>query len=145
MRQLLCMILLMVILFMTSCGIRKDEPMEEIQTATVAATEAPSETEKYTFAESDIQAAKDAIMEKFSGSFQNCQMLRLEYIEGKYLNDYVDFAKRTGVDRVIVLESDFVTGPNPSPSLNPNHTYQNWKWILVDDGTGWNVRSNGYG
>ena len=139
------MLLLLVAILLTACGAQKNVTIEETQIATVEETEMPTETPKYAYEEADIQAAKAAVMEKFNGSFQDCQMLRLEFIEGKYQSDYEYYAKRTSVDRVIVLESDYSTGPNVSASLNANHTYQNWKWILIDDGSGWRVWTNGYG
>ena len=97
------------------------------------------------YTEEDIQAAKDAAMAEFNKDFIGCELLRLEYIEEKYPSDYEDFAKRYGIDRVIVLESDFHAGPDAPASLNHDHTYHNWKWILADEGSGWTVRSSGYG
>ena len=97
------------------------------------------------YAEEDIQAAKDVVTAKFDMEFVGCELLRLEYIPEKYPSDYEYYAKRCAVDRVIVLESDYTTGPDVSPSLNANHTYHNWKWILIDDGTGWSVWTCGYG
>ena len=97
------------------------------------------------YTEAEIQAAIDVAKAKFGADFADCQMLRLEFIDGKYQSDYEYYARRCAVDRVIVLESDYTTGPDVSPSLNANHTYHNWKWILIDDGSGWRVWTSGYG
>ena len=149
----ICLLAVMVIL--AACFNGCSNRVEEV---TEAPTNAPTEhqampetqsqeTTGYqppAYTEAEIQAAMDAVKAKFDTNFTDCQMLRLEYIEGKYLDDYEYYAKRCAVDRVIVLESDYSTGPNVSPSLNANHTYHNWKWILIDDGSGWSVWTNGY-
>ena len=145
MKRKFCMILLPTVALLIACGRQNPVLTETTVASTVIETEIPTQTMSYSYTEEDIQAAKDAVMEKFNSSFTDCQMQRLEYVEGKYLSDYEYYAKRTGVDRVIVLESDYATGSNVSPSLNANHTYHNWKWILIDDGSGWSVWTNGYG
>jgi hypothetical protein len=145
MKRKFSIILLVMAVLLIACSKQEDVPIEETQAAIAAATEAPTQEIVYDYTEEEIQAAKDAVLEKFNSGFQDCQMQRLEYIKGKYLIDYAYYAERTGVDRVIVLESDYSTGPNASGSLNPNDTYQNWKWILIDDGTGWSVWTHGYG
>ena len=108
----------------------------EMYKETQEATEAPIYPMPI-YAEEDIQAAKDVATAKFNKDFVGCELLRLEYIEGKYPSDYEHYAKRCGVDRVIVLESDYY-------SSKQNHTHNKWKWILIDDGSGWKVWTNGY-
>ena len=116
----------------------------EMHEEILEATQAPTDPMPV-YTDEDIQAAKDVVTAKFSMDFAGCELLRLEYIQGKHMSDYEYYAKRCAVDRVMVLESDYATGPDVSPSLNANHTYHNWKWILIDDGTGWSVWTSGYG
>lgn len=146
MTMLMAMVFAAVLI--SGCGDGANVEPSESQSNAIAETQIPTETAGYqppVYTEEEIQAAMDVVEEKFDKDFEDCQLLRLEYIEGKYLSDYEHYAKRCGVDRVIVLESDFSTGPNVPPSLNQNHTYDNWKWILIDDGSGWSVWTNGYG
>ena len=140
------LILLITAVCFSGCGNRGMEPAE-IQTEAPTETQVPTEAIGYQipdYTEEDIQAAMDAVKVKFDKSFEGCQLLRLEYIEGKHLPDYEYYAKRCAVDRVIVLESDYYAGGDAPPSFNQDHTYNNWKWILIDDGSGWKVWTNGY-
>ena len=147
---LLMAAMLLVAVCLSGCSSRKTEATE---VPASAPTEAPTEIQEATeaptypmpvYTEEEIQAAMDVVTAKFNKDFTGCELLRLEYIEGKYLSDYEHYAKRCAVDRVIVLESDFYAGPDASSSLNQDHTYHNWKWILIDDGSGWTVWTNGY-
>ena len=149
-KSLLMILLLAVMVFaacFSGCGNRGMEPAE-IQTEAPTETQVPTEAIGYQipdYTEEEIQAAMDAAKEKFNKGFEGCELQRMEYIEGKYQSDYEYYAKRCAVDRVIVLESDFYAGPDSPASLNQNHLYDNWKWILIDDGSGWSVWTNGYG
>ena len=139
---------LLAALILVSCGTEKDETTNEVVNMTVVTTQTPTDVPAYqppSYTEAEIQAAIDVAKAKFDADFADCQMLRLEFIDGKYQSDYEYYARRCAVDRVIVLESDYTTGPDVSPSLNANHTYHNWKWILIDDGSGWRVWTSGYG
>ena len=62
------------------------------------------------------------------------------------LDDWQEFADRNNADDVIVLVSSFkVDDSGASPSLNPNSTYTNWKWVLVrDNGGRWRHVDHGY-
>ena len=115
----------------------------EMYKETQEATEAPTDPIP-AYTEADIQAAKDVVAAKFNKDFTGCELLRLEYIEGKYQSDYEYYAKRCAVDSVMVLETDFFAGQDAPASLNQDHTYHNWKWILIDDGSGWTVWTSGY-
>lgn len=151
MKKSLLMILLLAVMVFAVCfsGCGKIDNTEPSGNQTEAATETQISTEatgyqipEYT--EKEIQTAIDVAKEKFNKGFEGCELQRMEYIEGKYLSDYEYYAKRCAVDRVIVLESDFYAGPDAPASLNQNHLYDNWKWILIDDGSGWKVWTNGY-
>ena len=148
---LLMTAMLLIAVCLSGCS-RQDAEVTEVPTG--SSTETPTETQKATevptypmpiYTEEEIQAAMDVVMAKFNKDFAGCELLRMEYIEGKYPSDYEYYAKRCAVDKVIVLESDYYAGPDASPSLNQNHTYDNWKWILIDDGSCWTVWTKGYG
>ena len=141
------LILLIAAVYFSGCGkIDNTEPggnQTEAATETQISTEATGyQIPEYT--EKEIQTAIDVAKEKFNKGFEGCELQRMEYIKGKYQPDYEYYAKRCAVDRVIVLESDFYAGPDAPASLNQNHLYDNWKWILIDDGSGWKVWTNGY-
>ena len=148
---LLMAVVLFVAVCFNGCSTREAEVAEVptgIPTEALTETREPTEAPTYpmpVYTEEEIQAAMEVVTAKFNKDFTGCELLRLEYIEGKYPSDYEHYAKRCGVDRVIVLESDFYAGPDAASSLNQDHAYHNWKWILIDDGSGWTVWTNGYG
>ena len=147
-RMAILIMMLLTAMLLSGCKDSTDVEPSEPKSEVIAQTQIPAESAGYqppVYTEEEIQAAMDVAKAKFAMSFEGCELLRLEYIEGKYLSDYEYYAKRCAVDRVIVLESDYYAGPDAPPSLNQNHTYDNWKWILIDDGSGWSVWTNGYG
>lgn len=148
MRLLMLLIIIIAVVCFFGCERGNVTEPSEIPTEAPAETQVKMETIGYQlpdYTEEEIQAAMDAVRAKFDNDFEGCRLLRLEYIEEKYPSDYEDFAKRYDIDMVIVLESDFHAGPDAPASLNHDHTYHNWKWILTDEGSGWTVRSSGYG
>lgn len=103
------------------------------------------ESSYFQYTENDIRDAMDVVERKFSRDFDGCKLLRLEYDESKTMVDQVKRGNDYGIRRTIVLISDFYVGIGAEPTLNPNQTYQNWTWILTDDGSGWELRTWGYG
>ena len=99
----------------------------------------------FQYTENDIRDAMDVVERKFSRDFNGCKLLRLEYDESKTMVDQVKRGNDYGIRRTIVLISDFYVGIGAEPTFNPNQTYQNWTWILTDDGSGWELRTWGYG
>ena len=99
----------------------------------------------FQYSEKDIRAAMDVVERKFRWDFEGCKLLRLEYDESKTMVEQVEWGNNYGVKRTIVLISDFYVGFGAEPSFTPNENYQNWKWILTDDGSGWELRTWGYG
>lgn len=87
----------------------------------------------------------DVAQQHFRKNFDGCKLLRIEYDEGKTLTERYYRSQQYGVERTIVLESDFYVSSDADGSLNPNHTYNDWKWILTDEGDGWVLRTSGYG
>ena len=103
------------------------------------------ESTYFQYSENDIREAMDVVERKFRRDFDGCKLLRLEYDESKTMVDQVERGKGYGVKRTIVLISDFYVGVGAEPTFNPNDTYKNWTWILTDDGSGWELRTWGYG
>ena len=148
MKNNVLIVVLLVALILVSCGIKKNEPTDEVMNMTVVATEMPTTASAYqppAYTQEEIQAAMDVAKAKFDADFTDCKLLRMEYIEGKYLSDYEYYGADYDTNRVIVLESDFYVGPGAHGSFNLDSTYHNWKWILIDTGEGWFLRTYGYG
>ena len=105
---------------------------------------APIESEVYT--EEDYEQACSVVFRYFKG-FRGCTMTEIRYAGDDDLDAMKEWAKEYGVDEVIILESDFKTGPKGGDgSLNPNDIYTDWNWILVRDKNGkWKHSDNGYG
>ena len=97
------------------------------------------------YTEAEIQAAMDVVQQHFRKNFEGCKLLRIEYDEGKTLTERYYRSEQYGVERTIVLESDVYVGFDADGSLNPDYTYNDWKWILTDEGDGWVLRTAGYG
>ena len=97
------------------------------------------------YTDAEIEDAMDVVEQKFKKDFYDCKLLRLEYNEGKTLTERFYRAEQYGVERVIVLESDYYVGNHAEACFTPDYTYQNWKWILTDEGDGWLLRTSGYG
>lgn len=103
------------------------------------------ESSYFQYSAKDIRNAMDVVERKFRRDFEGCKLLRLEYDESKTMVDQVKRGNDYGIKRTIVLISDFYVGIGAEPTFNPNQTYQNWTWILTDDGSGWELRTWGYG
>lgn len=96
---------------------------------------------------SEIEDAMDIVLDFFKKEYDGCTMTRLEYDEAEVRDAQMGWAEQYGEDQAIVLLSDFdVDSSGGDGSLNPNSTYENWKWILTRSGNGaWTLRTWGYG
>ena len=103
------------------------------------------ESSYFQYSEKDIRDAMDVVERKFCRDFTGCKLLRLEYNESRTMVDQVERGNSYGVKRTIVLISDFYVGIGAEPTFNPNQTYKDWTWILTDEGSGWQLRTWGYG
>lgn len=97
------------------------------------------------YTEAQITDAMEVVENHFRKNFDDCSLLRLEYDEGKTLSERYHLSEDYGVERVIVLESDYYVGDHAEGCFTPDYTYKNWKWILTDEGDGWVLRTSGYG
>jgi len=99
----------------------------------------------YTFEE--IDDAVTVVLSYFQKTFKGCELLELQYAGDEKQKEYDAWAAQYDAEDAIVLTSTFTTGRSGGDgSLNPNATYENWKWILVRNESGaWNHVDHGYG
>lgn len=97
------------------------------------------------YSEQEIQAAMDAAVREFRMEYQDCKLLDIRYDEEKTLSESAYRQEKGSRDRVMVLLSDFEVGDHADAGFNPNDTYKNWKWIMANSGSGWQVLDCGYG
>lgn len=91
--------------------------------------------------EQDVEAAMDAVEERFASGFRDCALTDL-WFDAERRNP--EYEEEYGADNVLVLDSKFTTGPWADPSLNPGSGYT-WEWIVVRGETGWTVVADGQG
>ena len=91
--------------------------------------------------EQDVEAAMDAVEERFASGFRDCALTDL-WFDAERRNP--EYEEEYGADNVLVLDSKFTTGPWADPSLNPGSGYT-WEWVLVRTGTGWSIKNYGSG
>ena len=98
------------------------------------------------YSEEDIAAAIDTIKKEFKSNWNGCTLTEIYYAGDDSSKDHQDWADRNNADEVIVLLSSFdVDSSGGDGSLNPNSTYNDWKWILVrTNGGQWQHVDHGY-
>ena len=134
MRKYICTIItVLLVLGLCACGGKVDGA----KTRDVA-------SEIYT--KEDITSAIDTIKREFKNNWNGCTLTEIYYAGDEYSEGYQDWADRNNADDVIVLLSSFkVDSSGGDGSLNPNSTYNNWKWILVrTSGEKWKHVDHGY-
>ncbi|HFH9947123.1 TPA: hypothetical protein ACGOPE_001600 [Streptococcus suis] len=112
-------------------------------TASQAKIEPMEQSELYT--EQEIEAAIRLVQHYFDNSFQSCQLLTIGY-SGDNEKEFDEWAENYGAEEAIVLTSSFkVAAEGAEPTLEPNSTHKDWKWILVRNAGGkWEHRGHGY-
>ena len=103
------------------------------------------------YSEEDINSAIRVIVHEFDHSWAGCTLTNISYAgdeitksESEYYLDTIGIYK---ADELIILISSFdVDETGGDGSLNPNSTYDGWKWILIrDNGGAWKHVDHGYG
>ena len=95
----------------------------------------------------DISKAIKTIEKEFEKNWKGCTLTEIYYAgDDEISNEYKDWTNRNEAHEVIVLVSSFdVDSSGGDGSLNPNETYDDWKWILVrDNGGQWKHVDHGY-
>lgn len=98
------------------------------------------------YSESEINSAIDTVKEYFKSNFEGCTLTMLKYA-GDDRNEASDiWAKRHDAEKAIILLSSFdVDSSGGDGSLNPDSTYKDWNWILVENENGkWEHVDHGY-
>ena len=99
------------------------------------------------YTEKEIGDAIETVERYFRKEFNGCYLTEIRYAGDENLTQYEDAAAEYGAEKAIVLISSFyVSKHGGDGSLNQDHTYENWQWILTQSGNGdWNVKNYGYG
>lgn len=105
------------------------------------------------FSKADLTAAGECVKQYFF-KFRDCKLTDIWYDStmDTYPVNYVEtdsngfIPKDTKGKDVLLLLSNYKTGPMPPEGLNDNNTYKNYEWWLVRNSAGeWRVVSCGYG
>lgn len=95
--------------------------------------------------EKDINQAMNVVQKFFQKNYQGCTLKQIWYDEEKSQREAAEWAAQYGADEALVLYSNYETGSNASPSLEPNSLYSDWKWVLVRQRFGfWELKNWGY-
>lgn len=96
------------------------------------------------YTEADINEAFDVVLDCFRKEFDGCTLIELGYAGDDTLSEQKEWARQYKADECILLICSFETGSTAGP-LNPNRTYENYKWVLTRTGGGeWEIKTNGY-
>ena len=102
------------------------------------------ESEIYSPAE--IDNAMDIVVRFFAANYDGCTLTEIRYDEEVSAEAAPEWAEQYEAEEAIVLVSSFdVDGSGDSPALNPNSTYENYRWILTRSGWSWTLQTWGYG
>ena len=97
------------------------------------------------YTKEEVMSAAQIVVNYFEEEFAGCKMLDLRYEESGYEKETAEWAEQYDVDEVIILVSDFETDEGGGDgALNPNSTYEDWKWILVHSNNEWELKTWGY-
>ena len=98
------------------------------------------------YSESEINSAIDTVEEYFKSNFDGCALTMLKYAGDDHNKASVKWAKQYDAEKAIVLLSSFdVDSSGGDGSLNPDSTYKDWQWILVENESGkWEHVDHGY-
>lgn len=98
------------------------------------------------YSQDDINAAVDIIKKEFKSDWKGCSLTEIRYAGDEITKEHQEWSERNNADEVIVLLSSFdVDSSGGDGSLNPNSTYDEWKWILVrSNGGQWKHVDHGY-
>ena len=93
----------------------------------------------------EIQDAADAVLHYFKG-FSGATMTKLRYVDSFSSNETDNWAADYGADKGMVFFSDFTVGDATNTKLNPNSTYKDWQWYVIQTDAGdWSVVNQGQG
>ena len=98
-----------------------------------------------TYTPQEISDAADAVLHYFKG-FSGATMTKLRYVDSFSSNETDNWAADYGADKGMVFFSDFTVGDATNTTLNPNSTYRDWQWYVIQTDAGdWSVVNQGQG
>lgn len=97
------------------------------------------------YTKAELESAAQTVIDCFETTFAGCKMSDLRYEEAVYEEETAEWAEQYNAEEAIIMVSDFETDEfGGDGSLNPNSTYEDWKWILVRTGDEWELKTWGY-
>lgn len=98
------------------------------------------------YSDSDIEATFQTVKDYFGNEFDGCTLTKLSYPGDTYADEFDEWAEQYDADEAIVILSSFdVDSSGGDGSLNPDSTYDDWKWILIRNDSGnWEHVDHGY-
>lgn len=143
MKKLICILLCVTVLFsMSACNVQLNKT-GDVKNVKIEEWEASK-----LYSDNEIKAAIKVAEDYFKKEFGGCTLTKITYGgDTESLNETAYIKDNGGnYDKVIVLSSSFDTDSfGGDGSLNPNSTYDNWKWIIgKKHGGRWEHIDHGY-
>lgn len=143
MKKLICILLCVTVLFsMSACSVRLYN-FGDVKNVKVEKWEASK-----LYSDDEINSAIKVAEDYFKKEFGGCTLTKITYASDNVSLNETAYRKDNGYDydKVIVLVSSFDTDSfGGDGSLNPNSTYDNWKWIMgKKQGGKWEHIDHGY-
>ncbi len=138
-RSFLVVIVLTTLLLFTGCSIKnKGGNIDHVKIVDEKSSEI--------YSEDDLETAYETVKDYFSSEFDGCTLTTLYYPGDTYADEFDEWAEQYGFEEAIVICSAFdVDASGGDGSLNPNSTYDDWKWILIRNDRGeWEHVDHGY-
>ena len=98
------------------------------------------------YSKSEINDAIDMVLKHFKDYFKGCTLREIQYAGDDSYKEFEEWAEQYDAEQAIILISSFdVDSSGGDGSLNPNTTYDDWKWILTrKDNQEWTLQTWGY-
>lgn len=88
----------------------------------------------------------EAFQQDIFKGFSGATMTKLRYVDSFSSNETDNWAADYGADKGMVFFSDFTVGDATNTTLNPNSTYKDWQWYVIQTDAGdWSVVNQGQG
>jgi len=90
------------------------------------------------YTDEEVNEAIDTVLYDFEREWAGCTLTEIRYIGDNAAESFGNLAQQHDSGTAIMLTSSFdVDSSGGDGSLNPNYTYEDWKWILVKRDYGW--------
>ena len=137
-KQIISLVFTMLLL-LTACGGENTGNIDKV--------EIPDWKPSEIYTDNEIEAAFQTVKEYFSKEFDGCILTKLYYPGDTFAGEFSEWAAQYEADEAIVIYSSFdVDSSGGDGSLEPNSTYEDWKWVLVRSADEkWEHATHGYG